>query len=718
LNLGKIKYSLIVILFLSLLFLIPSITPREKNTHSQDGSLKIYSSSKEDYSDQWLENPSFDSPDESWFCTIQGDNSDVSGCLSDGKADFNILGDKHTFSLIADPPLALDWNEVDNPNFPNHPDIDEINADGCRVSHEWDDTTAVQNPSVHWDRNVTVSVNMLDYEITSASIQAIVNATVDENLDRYYDYYYGRLARTLPNEIVDTYGVGDYVKFYVLISDLEKSKVYEIANLQTEVIGNGAAPGIDYLFDTYMISVPEDVLKFYLSSVLNTDSHNFTVSLGIRLNIEDNVVTYYDLDTFNELIIKYLNLTFTYEKKIDQLTTISWNQIGDSINGNNIVLKDANLYFKYNINQIWPQSSSLNSGLQIIINNYELEKTIKLSSINTSFQEMYLGEDNVLSYILTNINISISIQVFIADEFVLENNFTISIDDVYLTISYIKIIEDPPLSYDFLWIILLVAIMVIGILGSLSLRSYLFVPRRQRRESYLMLRTQKFKDIRNLQAIIAMYKPSGLPVYTQSYSSMMKGKNTLFSGFIQAISIIGEEITRSDKKSSKMKIHKDKVDFHKVVELDLKQFHCLVLDVEELRTVLILKSKSSKRLKDILVQFSFIVYVKVSERLKDWNNEINGLDESIQPLVNEYFDIFYKDPFKANIQESELLKYKKKLDLSKFEFQIMTTIFSLLKEKSNFKLMDILERKTDKNEDGVINALESLIEFKLISPIK
>jgi hypothetical protein len=140
--------------------------------------------------------------------------------------------------------------------------------------------------------------------------------------------------------------------------------------------------------------------------------------------------------------------------------------------------------------------------------------------------------------------------------------------------------------------------------------------------------------------------------------------------------------------------------------------------VEELRTVLILKSKSSKRLKDILVQFSFIVYVKVSERLKDWNNEINGLDESIQPLVNEYFDIFYKDPFKANIQESELLKYKKKLDLSKFEFQIMTTIFSLLKEKSNFKLMDILERKTDKNEDGVINALESLIEFKLISPIK
>ena len=120
-------------------------------------------------------------------------------------------------------------------------------------------------------------------------------------------------------------------------------------------------------------------------------------------------------------------------------------------------------------------------------------------------------------------------------------------------------------------------------------------------------------------------------------------------------------MTKSDKEISKTKRKKDKLDFHKVVELDLKQFYCLILDVEELRTVIILKSKSSKRLKEILVHFSFAVYVKISERLKNWNNDIHSLDETIQPLVNEYFDILYKDPFKANIPESELLKYKKKL---------------------------------------------------------
>ncbi|GAG60006.1 unnamed protein product, partial [marine sediment metagenome] len=191
-----------------------------------------------------------------------------------------------------------------------------------------------------------------------------------------------------------------------------------------------------------------------------------------------------------------------------------------------------------------------------------------------------------------------------------------------------------------------------------------------------------------------------------------------FSGFIQAVSIIGEEMTRTEKKGPKSKKSKGIVDFHKVVELDLKQFHCLVLNVEELRTVLILKSKSSKRLKETLLHFNFALYVRISESLKNWNNDLNSMDDIIQPLIYEHFDIYYKDPFKVNIQESELPKYKKKLNLSKFEFQIMNTIFLILKEKSHFKLMDILEREIEKNEDEIINALESLIEFKLIKPIK
>jgi len=717
------KIKIVGILFV--IIFLPSIVSNLilAQEYQANETLKIHTQSENHYIEQILEDPSFDSHIGCWNCSAEGDYSDVSGSLSDSRADFHILGSQHTFTLIADPPLALNWTEVDNPNFPDHPDVDEITEEGCRVSHEFDDQTAVQNPSVHWDRNVTVPVNMLDYIITSASIQAVVNATVDENLDRYFDYLNGSWARRNPNEIVDTYGVGDYVRFYVLISDLEKNKVYEIANFQTDEIGSGSPPGTDYLLDTYMLSVPEDVLQFYLSSVLNTDNHNFTVSLGIRLHIEDNVVNGWDLDIFNELIIKSVNLTFTYEKKIDKFTSVSWSQIGikiEDISRYKIEITDANINFKYKIDKDWPSSLSPNSEMRILVNNIKILETIKLIDTNASslFQEAGIGGFDITSMISKEENVSIDIQLYIADEFIYDQIITVSIDDVFLEISYIEFIPEGDISTFLLWLFITALLSIIGILGSLSLRSYVFLPRQQRKKSYLLQRTQKFKDIRNLQAIIAMHKPSGLPVYSQSYSSIMRGKNTLFSGFIQAISIIGDEITGSDKRVSITKRNKDKLDFNKVVELDLKQFYCLILDVEELRTVVILKSKSSKRLKDLLVHFSFAVYVKISERLKNWNNDIHSLDEIIQPLVFEYFDIYYKDPFKVNIQESELIKYKKKLNLSKAEFHIMNTIFLLLKEKSHFRLMDILERETDKNEDEIINALESLIEFKLISPIK
>lgn len=677
-------------------------------------TLGLHTQSLQHYSDQWLQNPTFDSPNESWFYTLEGDASDVNANIDEGKANLEVLGNQHSYSLIADPPLASNWTVKSNLDFPNRPQLYEISNKGFRASHFYDDQTAISNPSVQWDKNISLPILMSDYEINTASINVTVYANASLNIDREGDTE-GRNDHVAS---IETYDVGDYVRFYALISDLEKRKVYEIAHFQTSDLGTGNPPGEDILEDTYMISIPEEELTFYISSVLETDYKNFTLSLGMILHFEDNIVSNWDYDQFNEVIIKSVNLTFGYSKKIDQSTSVSWSQIGNSIHGERVEIESASLYFKYSIDNIWSSSLSLNSEMQILINNYDCGKSIKLSTFNTTYNELRIEGTELTPYILKNINISLSIQVFIADDFVLTHPITISIDDVYFQISYTIWIEEEPANSDLIWIALIISFIVIGILTALSLRSYVFLPRQQRKKSYLVLRTQKFKDIRNLQAIIAMHRPSGLPVYSKSYSSIMKGKNTLFSGFIQAVSIIGEEITRSDKKDGKMKKSKDKIDFHKVIELDLKQFYCLVFDVEELRTVLILKSKSSKRLKEILIHFSFALYVKISDRLKNWDNDLNSLDGILQPLIYEYFDISYKDPFVANIDKSELLKYKKKLNLSKVEFQIMNTIFMILKEKSYFKLMDIIERDTDKNEDEIINALESLIEFKLIKPIK
>ncbi|MFX0027832.1 MAG: hypothetical protein ACFE8B_01360 [Candidatus Hermodarchaeota archaeon] len=678
--------------------------------------LNVLASKKVHYEKNWIENSDFSQSEDYWFTTIQGDGSDANVNIHSEQANFEVLGNKMTFSLIADPPLASNWTELDNPSFPNRPDVDEITSVGCRVSHDYDDQSAIQNPSVHWDQNITMPVNMSDYIITSASIQARVNATADENVDRYWDYYYGRNARVDPDRPVDTYGDGDYVRFYVLLSDLKKNKVYEIAYLQTVWLGNGGAPGTDYLYNTYMLSVPQEDLIYYLSSSLSTDFNNFTITLGIRLQLEDNVASNLDRDTFNELIINFVNLTFTYEKKIDRYTTISLSQIGESINETDVKVTNAVLNFNYKIDEIWPNTLSPNSELKIFINNYELEKTIKLSEMNTTFQALNFGANDIKNHVLTNVNISISIMVLLADDFELDRKITISVDDVNLIISYTVFMKDPLQNY-VIWIVLIVLLVIIGILASLSLRSYILLPRKQRKRSALLLRTQKFKDAENIQGILLIHNISGLPIFSKNYSDLMEGKNELFSGFIQAISLVGQEI--SLKKSVRSKgFRKEVIDgIYDVIELDFKHFYCLISDIEELRTVLVLNNKASKRLKQQLLSFGLSVYAKFSETLKNWDHELEPFKETIPELLDNYFALYYKDFFKIAIKRTDLEKIKKEIKLSRNDLKVLNEIFKISEDGNLFSLMTLLDRLSDKNEDLIIDSIEILIKNNLVNPV-
>jgi hypothetical protein len=259
-------------------------------------------------------------------------------------------------------------------------------------------------------------------------------------------------------------------------------------------------------------------------------------------------------------------------------------------------------------------------------------------------------------------------------------------------------------------------VIVIGILGALSLRSYVFLPHHKKRENYLLLRTQKFKDIRNIQGIILIHQESGLPIFSKEYSSLIKNKKTLFSGFIQAISIIGDEISQEDpKKIDKIRSMK-KIDSQKVIELDLKQFFCLILDVEELRSVLIIKSRSSKRLKQILFNFTLASYLKISRSLEEFDNDVTQYSQLISPLLDEYFELFYKESFITEYTMSDLQNIKRKNKLSKIQVHILEKIFVNLEERRTFRLMNIIEEFSDKNEDIVIDGIEKLIEQNIIHP--
>ncbi|MBA7613916.1 hypothetical protein ES703_21174 [subsurface metagenome] len=102
----------------------------------------------------------------------------------------------------------------------------------------------------------------------------------------------------------------------------------------------------------------------------------------------------------------------------------------------NTYIKAAKLNLNYKIDQNWPEQLSPNSEIKFLINNNTYREIIKLSSVTTSFQSFKAEGIDITSLIQKDVNISFSVEISLADTFALDRNITISIDNIYLEISY------------------------------------------------------------------------------------------------------------------------------------------------------------------------------------------------------------------------------------------------------------------------------------------
>ena len=388
---------------------------------------------------QWIKNPTFESPIEPtwyWENGTDGDNSDMDATTSTGQANYDVLGETRTFTIVSgiiDSPTSPNWVQFRNGDF-QYPDTAEIRPYGAYVSHTWADDTN-QAPSVHWKTNISVPLDMSDYIITDAFLEVIVNASVNANVDT-------------PNDdgSWDNFAIGDSVTFYSQISDLDYNPpIYTVASNKTKYLGqqNSTQPTILTIDDNPLESVGEIDLITALNSAFDKDpSHsNLTLTLGIDIYSEDNLPGT-DTDTFSDLIIKTCNLTFTVKKKIDQATTLSWNQEGNTLDSATVQVTDAKFFFRYKVNNTWPSSAPLSEIIFYINDKSYDEGIIKLSSATTSWQDAKVGGFDVTSLISTDVNITVSIEVFLKDTFELGQGYSISIDEVYLNISYIETFPD------------------------------------------------------------------------------------------------------------------------------------------------------------------------------------------------------------------------------------------------------------------------------------
>ncbi|MFX1321813.1 MAG: carboxypeptidase-like regulatory domain-containing protein [Promethearchaeota archaeon] len=265
--------------------------------------------------------------------------------------------------------------------------------------------------------------------------------------------------------------------------------------------------------------------------------------------------------------------------------------------------------------------------------------------------------------------------------------------------------------------ILFASIGIGAIFAALSLRSYVILPRKRRKESELLAETQRFKDIRNIQAIVVIHKLSGIPIFSRSYSILEKHNKELFSGFIQAITTIGEEFAERESTKPKMKESAKGYGSERIMELDFKYFYCLIADLEEVRTVLVLSEKSSERLKSQLRHLLLALNLNLSEQLQSWDGSLEQFEIILPSILNEYFELYYKESFQLNIRDTEFLKMTKDKSLNKMEIRVLNVINSVAKSKENIIHLDtIINLVHEENKDIIIKAIESLIAQKIIIP--
>ncbi len=309
----------------------------------------------------------------------------------------------------------------------------------------------------------------------------------------------------------------------------------------------------------------------------------------------------------------------------------------------------------------------------------------------------------------------------------LQGNFRFNLiitpeDSIYKTLqhSFIVVIEVPNIESPgfpnyLLWIIIGVLMIVASLFGVLSLRSYVFLPRKRRKEAELLSKTQRFKDLKNIQAIVVIHRLSGIPIYSRSYSILEKHKKELFSGFIQAITMIGQEFTEEEVVETEVSEADKSYGVEKMIELDFKQFYCLIADIEDIRVVFILKEKSSERLKSQVSHLILALNLKLSEELEDWDGSLDNFEIVVPEILNEYFELYYKESFRLS-EDVNLIAMKKEKRLSKMEMRVINVIQSMSVDNKIADLNSIVDVVSEENKDLVIEAIETLLNQKLIIP--
>ena len=107
--------------------------------------------------------------------------------------------------------------------------------------------------------------------------------------------------------------------------------------------------------------------------------------------------------------------------------------------------------------------------------------------------------------------------------------------------------------------------------------------------------------------------------------------------------------------------------------------------------------------------------LELSEQIGNWDGAIHEFELKFPPIVNNYIELYFKEPFMINSVKI-ISKIKKEGDLNSMATRILNVVYSIAKSKQEFHLETIFELIHEKNKDVVIDGIETLIKKQVIIP--
>ena len=179
-----------------------------------------------------------------------------------------------------------------------------------------------------------------------------------------------------------------------------------------------------------------------------------------------------------------------------------------------------------------------------------------------------------------------------------------------------------------------IAILIISIIAALT--SYQAVKRtKEKKRRYRNKFYNKYMDILNLDNIIVSDKNSGLSVYEQVISDK-KLNPTLVSGFLQAISSFGIELTGADEQ-------------FQTIKLEYQKSKILMSEFKKYRIISIFEENPSKEFTDALDPLSQDIDKYFGKLLENFDGDLTRL-RGIKELLEKHLQISLIYPLKILIR--------------------------------------------------------------------